>query len=65
VDVAFDALVPAATYTLWFSYIVMPPTVPFSVIDLPLGAVDGSQNAFATDARATPRSPSRSRPARS
>jgi len=51
VDVAFDALVPAATYTLWFSYIVMPPTVPFSVIDLPLGAVDGSQNAFATDAR--------------
>jgi hypothetical protein len=51
VDVSFDALVAAATYTLWFSYIVMPPTVPFSVIDLPLGAVDGSQNAFATDAR--------------
>jgi hypothetical protein len=51
VDVAFDALVPAATYTLWFSYIVMPPTVPFSVIDLPLGAVDGSQNAFVTDAQ--------------
>jgi len=51
VDVAFDALVPASVYTLWVSYIVMPPTVPFSAIDLPLGAVDGSQNAFTTDAQ--------------
>ena len=50
VDVAFDALVPEGTYTLWFSYIVTPPTVPFSVMNVPLGAVDGSQNAFVADA---------------
>lgn len=46
-----EKLIPNATYTLWQSYVVAPPTVPFKAIDLPLGALDGSQNTFQTDGR--------------
>ena len=50
VSASFEQLVPNATYTVWQSYVAMPPSVPLKVIDLPLGAQDGSQNVFNTDA---------------
>ena len=46
----FTNLVPDATYTIWHFYMPEPATVPFQSIDLPLGARDGSQNTFTTDA---------------
>ncbi len=47
---SFEHLVPDATYTFWHFYTPAPATVPFQSIDLPLGARDGSQNVFTTDA---------------
>lgn len=49
-EASFENLVPDAVYTLWHFYMPAPPTVPFQSIDLPVGARDGSQNTFTTDA---------------
>lgn len=49
VNAVFENLVPNAVYTLWQSHVALPPSAPLKAIDLPLGAPDGSQNAFRTD----------------
>jgi hypothetical protein len=41
-------LVPNGQYTVWYSRLTFPPN--FKVVDRPLGAPDGSQNAFKADA---------------
>ncbi len=46
----FEDLVPDATYTMWNFFMAMPLTDPFSTYDLPMGARDGSQATFTTDA---------------
>lgn len=50
IDATFEGLVPDAVYTLWAFFMPMPATEPFSTYDLPLGARDGSQSVFETDA---------------
>jgi len=51
VQASFTKLVPNATYTTWYFFLPMPPTKPFTgTLDLPLGARDGSQNTFHSDA---------------
>jgi hypothetical protein len=48
---AFTKLVPNAVYTMWYAFVPAPPTKPFTgALDLPLGARDGSQTKFASDA---------------
>jgi len=48
---SFKKLVPSAAYTMWYFFLPMPPTQPFTgTLDLPLGARDGSQNTFKSDA---------------
>lgn len=50
-SVSFSRLVPNGVYTLWHDFMVWPPTEPFiGTYDLPLGARDGSENVFKTDA---------------
>ena len=49
-EASFTKLVPNGVYTFWHFYTPMPPTVPLSVIELPLGARDGSENTFVADA---------------
>lgn len=52
VSASFKKLVPNGTYTMWYFFLPMPPTQPFTgTLDLPLGARDGSQNAFNSDAQ--------------
>jgi hypothetical protein len=52
VAASFKKLVPNATYTMWYFFLPMPPTQPFTgTLDLPLGARDGSQNFFKSDAQ--------------
>ena len=47
----FTKLVPNGVYTMWHDFFVWPPTKPFiGTYDLPLGARDGSENTFRTDA---------------
>ena len=49
--IQFSNLVANATYTLWHDFFVWPPTEPFiGTYDLPIGARDGSQSVFRTDA---------------
>lgn len=51
VDIRFENLVPGGFYTMWHDFAVWPPTDPFvGFYDLPLGARDGSENAFRADA---------------
>ena len=45
----FRHLVPNGVYTLWYSFIALPPTSPLTVMNLPLGARDGSQNVLVAD----------------
>ena len=47
-NLSFHKLVPNATYTLWCSHINLPPN--FSVLDIPCGATDGSQNVLHSNA---------------
>lgn len=50
-DLQFSGLVPNGVYTMWHSFIALPPTEPFSgALDLPLGARDGSESVFVADA---------------
>ncbi len=52
VQANFTKLVPSSTYTMWYFFLPTPPTKPFTgTLDLPLGARDGSQNAFRTDVK--------------
>ncbi len=54
VQARFAKLMPNATYTMWYFFLPMPPTKPFTgTLDLPLGARDGSQNTFRTDGAGT------------
>jgi hypothetical protein len=51
VSAQFTKLVPNAVYTMWYAFVPTPPTKPFTgALDLPLGARDGSQTEFASDA---------------
>ncbi len=51
---SFKKLVPSAVYTMWYFFLPIPPTQPFTgSLDLPLGARDGSQNVFRSDAQGT------------
>lgn len=51
-EVSFSGLVPNGTYTLWYAFMAMPPTEPFTgSLDLPLGARDGSESIFQADAQ--------------
>jgi len=46
----FAGLVPNGVYTMWHAFMALPPTTPFSgVLDLPLGARDGSESVFTAD----------------
>ncbi len=52
VAASFKKLVPSGIYTMWYFFLPVPPTQPFTgTLDLPLGARDGSQNTFRADAR--------------
>ncbi len=49
VSATFSDLIPNGVYTLWYSFLALPPTSPLTVMNLPLGARDGSQNAVLAD----------------
>ncbi len=49
-DTSFTGLVPAGVYTMWHAFIAMPPSPESGVIELPLGARDGSESVFRADA---------------
>ncbi len=50
-NASFTGLVPDGVYTMWFAFMALPPTTPFSgTLDLPLGARDGSESVFSADA---------------
>lgn len=51
VQASFAKLVPNALYTMWYAFSPTPPAQPFRGLELPLGARDGSQNVFRTDAQ--------------
>jgi hypothetical protein len=46
IDLEFTGLVPGGTYTMWHAFIAMPPSPESGVIELPLGARDGSESVF-------------------
>jgi len=46
-DLSFKNLVPNGVYTVWCSRITFPPEP--SIVDMPCGAEDGSENSFAAD----------------
>ena len=49
-DLTFANLVPKGVYSLWHSFMPLPPSVPYSgTLDLPLGARDGSETTFSAD----------------
>jgi len=49
VTASFKNLVPNGVYTLWYSTLALPPTSPLSVMNLPLGPIDASENTFIAD----------------
>ncbi|MFO7544068.1 MAG: hypothetical protein R6W77_01075 [Trueperaceae bacterium] len=49
VSATFSDLVPEGVYTLWYFFMALPTTQPFSTYDMPLGARDGSENSFVAD----------------
>lgn len=50
-ELSFTGLVPNGVYTMWHAFVALPPTEPFSgILDLPLGARDGSESVFVADA---------------
>lgn len=49
-DLNFTNLVAEGVYTVWHDFAIWPPTEPFlGFYDTPLGARDGSENAFTAD----------------
>ena len=56
IDVQFSNLVRDGVYTMWHWFVSIPPTMPFiGTYDLPIGARDGSQSTFRTDAEGSAR----------
>jgi hypothetical protein len=56
IDVNFTSLAPNGVYTMWHAFMAMPPTTPFiGTFDLPMGARDGSQSVFNSDAAGSAR----------
>ena len=51
VEATFDKLVPSGVYTIWYTFIPRPPLDPFVALNMPLGARDGTQTPFKTDAK--------------
>jgi len=51
VSATFSDLVPEGVYTMWYFFMALPTTLPFSTYDIPLGARDGSENTFVADAQ--------------
>lgn len=49
VEASFDKLVPNGIYTMWYAVVPRPPVDPFAVLQIPLGARDGSQAPFESD----------------
>lgn len=55
-DIQFTSLAPDAVYTMWHDFFAWPPTEPFiGTYDLPMGARDGSESVFNTDAKGNAR----------
>ncbi len=55
-EAEFTGLVPDGVYTMWHAFVALPPTDPFSgILDLPLGARDGSESVFRAAADGTAR----------
>lgn len=52
VRATFENLVPDGVYTMWYFFMATPPTADPArgVIEIPVGARDGSQNTFTADA---------------
>jgi hypothetical protein len=46
-NLTFEHMVPSGTYTIWYNRVTMPPH--YEEVFTPLGAPDGSQNAFKAD----------------
>lgn len=51
VQASFAKLVSNGLYTMWNVFAPAPPAQPFRVLELPLGARDGTQNTFRADAQ--------------
>ena len=50
-DLEFENLVPNGVYTMWYAFAPAVPPVPFTgILELPLGAADGSESIFTADA---------------
>ena len=53
IDASFTKLVPNGTYTLWYAFAGKAhmgcKDCPFSTVDFPMGAPDGSQSVFQAD----------------
>lgn len=50
IDVAFENMIPNATYTMWHFFTAWPPTDPFNgTYDVPIGSRDGEQSVFVAD----------------
>lgn len=50
VQAQFDDLVPNGLYTMWYYFVPRANLDPFRFVDLPLGALDGSDSRFTADA---------------
>ncbi len=48
---SFKKLVPDGVYTMWYALLATPPPMPMATYDLPIGARDGSQNVFRSNAQ--------------
>lgn len=48
-NATFTKLVPNGVYTVWYHFGSAQPTSPALAFDLPLGAIDGTQNIFRSD----------------
>ncbi len=49
-DTSFSGLVPDGLYTMWYAFASATPQSPPQLIELPLGAADGSTSSFRADA---------------
>lgn len=54
-DLTFNSMIPNAVYTMWNVLDADPPTDPWQAIMYPLGARDGSDATFLTDANGNAR----------
>ncbi len=50
IELRFAGLVPNGVYSMWHFFVALPPPVPFTgILDLPLGARDGTESVFTAD----------------